>query len=68
MARDLTDENDIAAKDLTEKIAENIQSVSTKVPHVRIAEFKSSLITIEKEECAFVESNVEMTFLQGQIF
>ncbi|HJY11049.1 MAG TPA: hypothetical protein VJ250_08860 [Nitrososphaeraceae archaeon] len=48
MARDLTDENDISAKDLTEKIAENIQSISTKVPYVGVAEFKSSLITIEK--------------------
>jgi sulfur transfer complex TusBCD TusB component (DsrH family) len=52
------DENDLSAKDLTEKIAENIQSISTMVPHVKIAEFRREFIDYNrKDECAFEESS-----------
>jgi len=52
------DENDLSAKDLTQKIAENIHSISTKVPQVKIAEFRREFIDYNrKEECAFENSS-----------
>jgi hypothetical protein len=51
------DENDLSTKDLTEKIAENIQSLTTNVPRVLIAEFRREYIDYNrKDECAFVDS------------
>ena len=52
------DENDLSTKDLTEKIVENIQSLTSKVPHIQIAEFRREFIDYNrKEECAYVQSN-----------
>jgi hypothetical protein len=52
-----SDENDLSTKDLTEKIIENIQSLTTKIPHIQMAEFRREFIDYNRKvECAFVDS------------
>ena len=50
-------ENDLSTKELTEKLVENIQSLTTKLPHMQMAEYRRQFIDYNrKEECAFVNS------------
>lgn len=50
-------ENDLSTKELTQKIVENIQSITTKLPHTQIAEYRRQFIDYNrKKECAFVDS------------
>ena len=53
----LSTENDLSTKELTEKIVENIQSLTTKSPYIQKAEYRRQYIDYNrKEECAFVDS------------
>lgn len=53
-----SNENDLSTKQLTEKIVENIQSLTPRLPYIQIAEYRREYIDYNrKEECAFVESS-----------
>ena len=55
-------ENDLSTKELTEKIVETIQSLTTKLPQIQIADYRRLFIDYNrKEECAFVNSGSART-------
>lgn len=55
-------ENDLSTKELTEKIVETIQSLTTKLPQIQIADYRRLFIDYNrKEDCAFVNSGSART-------
>ena len=51
-----------STKELTEKIVETIQSLTTKLPQIQIADYRRLFIDYNrKEDCAFVNSGSART-------
>lgn len=57
-----SDENDVLAKELTNKVFKNIQILSGKLPYKQLANFKRKFIDYNrKDTCAFVQSSSALT-------
>src|SRR5687768_1528186 len=55
-----SEENDLLTRELTEKIVENIQSLSGKDPYTVYADFRREFIDYNRNErCAFEQSSVK---------